>query len=451
MAFKCATAQTALCLALMFIPSIASAQSDKVDEFVRTEMQKSKIPGLSIAVVKNGEIVKAKGYGLANVELGVPATPETIYQSGSVGKQFIATLVMMLVEQGKMGLDDPISKYIPDTPDMWKPITIRHLLRHTSGISNKFYEQINLRQDYTEDDLVKKIAVAPLDFQPGQSWIYSNAGYVMLGILVHKATGKFYGDLLREKIFSPLGMAMARIINEADIVMNRAAGYHLVNGELKNQEWVSPTFNSTADGSLYFSILDMVKWDTALNSERLLRRASLEQMWTPVKTSDGQVKPYGFGWAIVDANGHRLIEHGGAWQGFKAHIARYIDDRLSVIVLANLANADPGRIAHTIAGFYVPEVAPREHKEAAIDKKPFSLYVGNYEIATGITISITREAEKFYARVASQQSAEIFAESETEFFEKAADIQFTFVKDAMGTVTGLILHQNGNFEAKKMK
>jgi len=324
------------------------------------------------------------------------------------------------------------------------------LLTHTSGISNKFYGQVDLRQDYTEDDLVKKIAAAPLDFQPGQNWIYSNAGYVILGILVHKATGEFYGDLMKEKIFSPLGMATARIINEADVVMNRAAGYHLVNGKLKNQDWVSPTFNSTADGSLYFSILDMVKWDAALNSERLLSRASLEQMWTPVKTSDGRVKPYGFGWAIVNVNGHRLIEHGGAWQGFKTHIARYIDDRFSVIVLANLADADPGRIAHAIAGFYVPELAPREHKEAAIDKSIFSLCVGNYEIAPGITISITSEAGKLYARVASQYPAEIFAESETEFFEKIADIQFTFVLDAKGSVTGLILHQNGSFEAKKM-
>jgi hypothetical protein len=173
-------------------------------------------------------------------------------------------------------------------------------------------------------------------------------------------------------------------------------------------------------------------------------------MWTPVKTSDGHVKPYGFGWAILDVNGHRLIEHGGAWQGFKTHISRYIDDRLSVIVLADLADADPSRIAHAIAGFYVPELVPREHKEAAVDKKFFSLYVGNYELAPGITISITGEAGKLYARVASQKPAEMFAESETEFFEKTADIQFTFVKDAMGSVIGLILHQNGNFEAKKM-
>jgi len=309
-------------------------------------------------VVKNGKIVKAKGYGLANLELKVPAAPETIYQSGSVGKQFTATLVMMLVEEGKMSLNDPISKYIPGVPAIWKAITIRHLLTHTAGISNKLYDQIDMRQDYSEDELVKKIAALPLDFQPGTKWNYSNPGYVMLGILIHKATGRFYGDLLKEKIFVPLGMTTARIINEADIIPNRAAGYRLVKGELKNQEWVSPALNTTADGSLYLTVYDMAKWDAALYSERLLKRSSLEQMWTPVKLTSGKTQPYGFGWGFDNVNGHHIIEHGGAWQGFTTHIARYVDDKLTVIVLTNLAGADPGKIAHGIAGLYNPELVP---------------------------------------------------------------------------------------------
>ncbi len=348
----------ALLLFSLAAASTASAQADKVDEFVTAEMQKRKIPGLSIAIVKNGEIVKAKGYGLASVELNAPASPETIYQSGSIGKQFTATLVMMLVEEGKMSLSDPISKYIPDAPDIWKAITIRHLLTHTSGISNKLYKEISLRQDYSEDELVKKIAAIPLDFQPGERWNYSNPGYVMLGILIHKAAGKFYGDLLKERIFAPLGMTTARIINEADIIPNRAAGYRLVEGELKNQEWVSPLLNTTADGSLYLTIFDMAKWDAALYTDKLLKRASLDQMWTPVKLNDGKSWPYGFGWGFGNVSGHHIIEHGGAWQGFTSHIARYVDDKLTVIVLTNLAGADPGSIAHGIAGLYDPALAP---------------------------------------------------------------------------------------------
>jgi CubicO group peptidase (beta-lactamase class C family) len=349
--------RAALFLLLLLTTSPALAQTDPVDEFVKAEMQKRKIPGLSIAIVKNGEVVKARGYGLANVELNVPAAPETVYQSGSLGKQFTATLVMMLVEEGKLSLDEHVSKYIPDAPDIWRAITIRHLLTHTSGISNKLYDQINMRQDYTEDELLKKIAAVPLDFQPGEKWNYSNPAYVTLGILIYKVTGKFYGDLLKERIFTPLAMTTARIINEADIIANRAAGYHLVKGELKNQEWVAPMLNTTADGSLYFTVYDLAKWDAALYTEKLLKRASLEQMWTPVKLAGGKTQAYGFGWGFRDVKGHHVIEHGGAWQGFTTYIARYVDDKLTVIVLTNLAGADPGKIAHGIAGLYNPELA----------------------------------------------------------------------------------------------
>jgi Beta-lactamase class C and other penicillin binding proteins len=441
----------ALFLFLLLTASTALAQADKVDEFVKAEMQKRRIPGVSIAVVKNGEVIKAKGYGLANVELNVPAAPETVYQSGSVGKQFTATLVMMLVEEGKMSLDDHISKYIADAPDIWKAITIRHLLTHTSGISNKLYEQINMRQDYSEDELVKKIAAVPLDFQPGEKWNYSNPGYVMLGILIHKATGKFYGDLLKERIFTPHGMSTARIINEADIIANRAAGYRIEKDELKNQEWVSPLLNTTADGSLYFTVYDMAKWDAALYTEKLLKRTSLDQMWTPVKLNSGKTQQYGFGWGFSDVKGHHLIEHGGAWQGFTTYIARYVDDKLTVIVLTNLAGADPGKIAHGIAGLYNPELAPQEHKAIQVDAKAFDAYVGQYELAPEFIITISRDGDKFYLQATGQPRVEMFSESDTKFFLKVVDAQLTFVKDATGKVTQLILHQNGDHEAKKIK
>jgi CubicO group peptidase (beta-lactamase class C family) len=297
-------------LGLFFIASSASA--DKVDDYIKAEMERRRIPGLSLAVVRNGEIVTAQGYGVSNVELNVPATRETIFQSGSVGKQFTATLVMMLVEEGKLSLDDRIGKHIADAPAIWQDITVRHLLTHTSGLSNALYQKINMRQDYTEDELLRQIAALPLDFQPGDQWSYSNPGYVTLGILIHKVSGKFYGDLLREKIFEPLGMTTARVIDEADIIPNRAAGYRLVEGELKNQEWVSPTLNTTADGALYLTVLDMAKWDAALYSEKLLKRASLDLMWTPAKLNDGKTMQYGFGWMFGEMRGHRVIRHGGA-------------------------------------------------------------------------------------------------------------------------------------------
>lgn len=436
--------------------SSASAQADKGDDYVKSEMQRRNIPGLSMVVVRNGEIIQAKGYGLSNVELNVAATPETIYQSGSVGKQFTATLVMMLVEEGKLSLDDHIGKHIADAPAIWKDITVRHLLTHTSGLSNRLYDKINMRQDYTEDELAKEIAALPLDFQPGEKWNYSNPGYVMLGILIHKVTGKFYGDLLREKIFEPLGMSTARIINEADIIPNRAAGYRRVDGVLKNQEWVSPVLNTTADGSLYFTVLDMAKWDAAFYSEKLLKRSSLDLMWTPTKLKDGKAVPlgYGFGWGTGEVRGHRFVRHGGGWQGFSTDIVRYVDKKLTVIVLTNLAGADAGAIADGIVGHHEPELAPVivEHKEVQIDPKVFDAYIGEYEVQPGFVLTVSREEDRFWAQATGQARFELFAESDTAFFAKVADIVITFVKDGSGAVQHLLLRQSGGeLEAKKVK
>jgi CubicO group peptidase (beta-lactamase class C family) len=352
----------------------------KVDAYVRGEIAREGIPGLALGVYRDGMIVKAEGYGLANLEWDVPAKADTVFQSGSVGKQFAATAVMMLVEEGKVGLDDPVQKYFPDAPDLWKNIKIRNLLSHTSGLGE--YENaartkpdgpFYLRLDMNEDELYKRISAMPMDFQPGEDWSYRNTNYVLLGILIHKVTGKFYGDYLEERIFKPLGMTATRIISDRDIIPHRAAGYELVQGQLKNQEWVSPTFNSTADGTLYFTVLDLEKWDAALYTEKLLKRSSFEQMWTVMKLNNGRPNKanYGFAWGIKQVNGHKVMEHSGAWQGFTAHIARYVDDKLTIVVLTNLdaGHAQPGKIAHRVAGMYVPALAPVE-LNAIEEKEP---------------------------------------------------------------------------------
>jgi CubicO group peptidase (beta-lactamase class C family) len=329
-------------------------QSGAVDEYVQSEMQRQKIPGLSLLVARDGKIVLAKGYGLSNVELQVPVKPETVFQSGSVGKQFTATAMMMLVEESKIKLDYPITEYLKDAPANWKQVTIRELLSHTAGFGD-YPKGFDFRKDLTEADELKIVESIPLAFTPGTKWSYSNLGYLTLGVLIHQVTGEFYGDFLQERIFGPLGMSTTRVISEADIIPNRAAGYRLVKGQLKNQEWVSPTINTTADGSLYFSILDLAKWDAALYTEKLLKRSSFEQMWTVAKLTNGQPNSgqYGFGWFIRAKGGHRVLDHGGAWQGFETHISRYVDDRLTVVVLTNLEDADPGRVADHVAEIYL--------------------------------------------------------------------------------------------------
>src|SRR5437879_7871088 len=347
-----------LSLVLVLFSSGADAQRapvpDSVSDYVRSEMQRQHIPGLSLLVARSGKIIRAEGFGLANVELQVPVKPETIFQSGSVGKQFTATTVMMLAEEGKIGLDDPLTKYFPHAPPSWREVTVRELLSHTAGFTD-YPEKFDFRKDWTEDELLKVVEGIPLAYPPGTKWDYSNLGYLTLGILIHKVTGEFYGDFLRERIFNPLGMETTRIISEADIVPNRAAGYRLVKGELKNQEWVAPMVNTTADGSLYFSVLDLAKWDAALYTEKLLKKSSLDQMWTPAKFKNGQPNKdgYGFGWFIGERHGHRCIHHDGAWQGFQTAIDRYVDDQLTVIALSNLSGAEPGKITQHVAEMYL--------------------------------------------------------------------------------------------------
>jgi CubicO group peptidase (beta-lactamase class C family) len=326
----------------------------RVDSLANSEIKKGDIPGLSIIVVKNGNIDYVKGYGFANLEHNVPVKPETIFQSGSVGKQFTAFAIMLLVEDGKLSLDDRLSKFFPDAPSSWDAITVKNLLTHTAGFERDY--DVNLRADYTEDSLYQVFKKVPLKFAAGEKSEYSNMGYATLGFIISKVNGKFYGEFLKQRIFEPLGMSTARVISESDIVPNRAAGYEVVDGQLKNHEWVSPSINTLADGSLYVTALDMAKWEAALNAQKLLKKESYEMMWSPVKLNDGTTHPYGFGWRIDSIQGQKLIAHDGNWQGFSTTIKRYPLKKTTVVVFANLKRANTNIIATRILELYHPEL-----------------------------------------------------------------------------------------------
>jgi len=286
-----------------------------------------------------------------------------------MGKQFTSAAVMLLVQDGKLSLDDPIAKYFPGTPAEFRPITVRHLLTHTSGIPDYTTDQFDYRRDYTEDDLLKMAFKQKLEFAPGARWNYSNTGYAMLGFLIHSVSGRFYGDVLHDRVFVPVGMKTTRIISEEDIVMNRAAGYRLVKGELKNQEWVAPKLNTTADGSLYYSMTDLIAWDRALRAGSVLKPESWAQVYTPVKLNSGKAYPYGFGWSLAPINGHDVHRHGGSWQGFKTDILRYPKDDLTAIALCNLGSANPEKFTDGIVGVIAPQLA-RAKPGPIPDKEP---------------------------------------------------------------------------------
>jgi CubicO group peptidase (beta-lactamase class C family) len=348
-------------LALTALVASPESQADPVaavDAFVRAEIARQRIPGVGVAVVKGGKVLVSRGFGLANVEHQVPATDQTIFQSGSVGKMFTAAAVMLLVEDGKLALSDPIAKFLPGAPAAWERITVRHLLTHTSGIPD-YANSLDLRKDYTEEELAKMAFAMKPGFTPGEKWQYSNTGYLLLGIIIRKASGTSYGDVLAERVFKPLGMTTTTIISEADIVPHRAAGYTLVKGELKNQAWVAPSLNTSADGSLYLSVRDLVAWDAGVRAGRVLKAASWASVFAPVRLNDGKTHGYGFGWVIGVRGGQPAYQHGGSWQGFKTHYSRFDRGDVSVIALANLTQADTAKIVDGIAALIDPALAPR--------------------------------------------------------------------------------------------
>ena len=424
-------------LAPLLAITSAMGATDSVDGFVNDYLKRKQIPGCALMVRYNGEVVLSQGYGLANLEHGVRVTPQTVFQSGSMAKQFTAMAVMMLVEQHKLSLGDPIAKYL-GVPKTWSGITVRHLLTHTSGLGD-YPESFLLQKDYTEDELLKMIKAQPLGFAPGEKWRYSNLGYVTLGILIHKIAGEFYGDFLKNNVFDPLGMNQTRVISEADIIPNRAAGYRLVDGVLKNQKWVAPSVNTTADGSLYFTIEDLAKWDEALEAGKFLSHASYEQAWSPVKLNDGNTAPYGFGWRVAKTDsGHRMLEHGGAWQGFASYIVRYPDDRLTVVALCNRSGASAGYIAKRIAGFYIPALAPRVYSAVKLDPAILSSYAGDYRLEDRFTIKVSVAGDRLETIWLGEKIAMI-PESEATFFEEDSDRTFRFVRDRGNKVTALVI------------
>jgi CubicO group peptidase (beta-lactamase class C family) len=349
---------------LVFLGTFAQARADEVDDFVLAQMKAKHIPGLSIAIVRDGRVVRARGYGLASVELKAPATEETVYEIGSITKQFTATAVMMLVEEGKVSLDDPISKHLADLPDAWKDVTVRQLLNHTSGIPSytSATDFLKLaRNDYTQREILKLVADKKLDFKPGDSWSYSNTGYYLLGMIVEKAAGQPFADVLADRIFKPLQMTSTRPNNPKAIIPNRSAGYGELLGTLFNRDPLTPSAAFSA-GFLVSTVGDMAKWDAALGAGRLLRSSSFDQMYTPARLNDGSTRPYGFGWGTSTKLGHKLLEHGGGTAGFSTVIARYVDDKLTVIVLTNLSGGGAEAIAGGLAKLFLPSLSVKAAK-----------------------------------------------------------------------------------------
>lgn len=431
---------------VLLLTTAVAVQADKVDDYIKAQIERQHVPGVAVLVIKDKQIVKSQGYGLANVELNVAATPDTVFKIGSVSKQFIASGIMLLVQDGKLSIDDNISKFLDATPETWKPITVRHLLTHTSGIVREApgFDPLKIQNDA---DVIKTAYSQPLRFAPGEKYEYCNVGYFTLAEIINKVSGKPWPDFLHERIFKPLGMNSTRTTNMIELVSNRANGYIWRNGKMQN---AAIYFALRPSGAFLSTISDLAKWEAALAAETLLKRSTLDQMWTPVKLNNGTTYPYGFGWELGSIGSHKQINHGGALPGFRAQLSRFVDDKVTVVVLTNGDNANAAGIATGVANFYIPGLLP-DRKVVQVDPKILDGYAGQYQPNSTVTVTITREGNNLILHQGEDRIT-LSPESESSFFNPDAPRRtLSFVND--GDQTFLVVKFDGAevSRAKKIK
>ena len=322
--------------------------ADRIDHKIKAEMQRESIPAVALAVVKDGKTLKAQGYGLANVELNVPATKDTVFEIGSITKQFTATLILQLAEDNKLKLDQRVRQHLPNAPAAWNGITLRHLLNHTSGISN--YNSLpgfEVSKKLKLDTFMKEIAPYPLMYRPGDAWSYCNTAYNALGYVIERATGRPYWHVLKTNIFDRCEMVSSQSRDQSVVIPNRASGYEFEKGRLVNRD--SDLTDVFAAGAIVSTVTDMIKWDPA----KLLSQASYEEMCKPARLNNGRTVDYGLGLRIEEYKGRKNIGHGGSTSGFSASYQKFPDDKLTIIVLCNLGKRGVATdLARAVADLY---------------------------------------------------------------------------------------------------
>jgi CubicO group peptidase (beta-lactamase class C family) len=431
-------------IAIAFVlVSICVAQDSvaRMDEVVRSYVDAKQFMG-SVLVARDGKVILSKGYGSANLEWEVPNSPSAKFRLGSITKQFTAACILLLEERGKLKVEDPVKKYMPDAPAAWDKVTIFHLLTHTSGIPSftgfPDYHSTEATPT-TPEQLVARFRDKPLEFQPGEKWNYSNSGYVLLGYLIEKITQQSYSQFVQENIFNPLGMKDSGYDSNTAVILHRASGYSPGDKGISNAGYIDMSIPLSA-GGLYSTTEDLLRWEQGLMGGKLLSAASLQKMTTPFKSD------YAFGLAVHTANGHKVIEHNGGIEGFNTALAYYPEDKLTVVVLANLNGGAPESIASNLAALARGEkvVLPSERKEIAVSPAILEKYVGTYELMPNFDIVVTLEGSQLMSQATGQSKFPLFAESETKFFLKVVDAEVEFFKNDKGDVTHLILHQGGH-------
>lgn len=336
----------------------ACFQPDEIDNYVTGVMKAQKVPAIVIGIVKDGKLIRKQAYGKVDLELDVDAKPDDVYEIGSITKQFTAAATLMLVEEGKLKLDDSVTKYVDGCPDTWKPITIRHMLYQISGLKDyAFVPNLGIVAEFDRATFMREMSALPLDFDPGVTWAYSNTNYALLGFVIEKAAGKPYTEFVTDRIFKPAGMDHTFFGDSMTVRPRRAHGYMTYQGQILRAQAGAGSIDS--DGSINSTIEDMAKWDAVLRDHKLLKESSYKLMWAPATLNSGRTRPYGTGWFLPDPSmDQEYVGHGGNSSGYSAGFARYRDKGLTVIMLSNLYPVGGEAFCQRIAEIIDPSVKP---------------------------------------------------------------------------------------------
>ena len=408
-------------------PAAAQSRSDlvaRLDSIAAAPVKAGNQAGLAVAVVKGRDTLLMRGYGFADLENQVPVTPQTVFRIGSITKQFTSSAVMQLVEQGKIGLDDDITKYLPNIPTHGRRLPVRYLLNHTSGIPS--YTDIGprfgaiMRTDLAHDSLVAIVAHDSLLFEPGTHFYYNNTGYFILGMLLEKVTGKPYGEYLAERLFAPNGLKSTVYCDTRRLIPHRAQGYDRGRDGFSNASFLSMDLPFAA-GSLCSTVGDLVAWTGKLAAGQIVSVPSYKEMTTPVRFATGRPMTYGFGLAADTLGGRRVISHGGGINGFTSQLTYLPQDSLVVAVLGNTSSEVPGVVADAIvrAVLGVPAAAQTPPKDLPLTAEERARYVGEYDQTrpdgTRRRVRVVEENGSLMFRIDSTRAARLLSQGSNVF------------------------------------
>ena len=444
-----------LFLMVLFSSVQADEKTDSVDKLFAS-WDKPGSPGCAMAIVRDGQIIYKRGYGLANLENDVPITPKSVFYIGSVSKQFVSFCIALLVQEGKLSLDDDIRKYVPGMPDYGTPITVRHLIHHTSGLRD-YLELEGIAGIpmgiYHEQDVIELLTrQKELNFKPGEQYLYSNSGYFLLAVVVKKASGKSLRRFAEEKIFKPLGMNNSRFHDDyRELIKNRAYGYFPAGkGEFRN--FIS-TFDCVGSGGLYTSVEDLYLWDQNFYHRRVGGQEVFELMHTQGTLNNGKKLDYAFGLTIGDYRGLRTVSHGGALGGYRSGILRFPEQRFTVICLSNFSGVVPMGLARKVADIYLADLF-MDKPETKHGPKPQFIKLSEKKLKEKVGFFVDRKTvrtrsiqlrKEGLVIVSSGRRFPLEAISETEFILVDAPVHttVTFEKQSGGGPMLLHIYEEG--------